>query len=38
MASIAGAGFVIEECHRFMHADGALEPAIRHVIGSAAAA
>ena len=33
LASIARAGFTVEECHRFMHADGALEPAIPHVIG-----
>ncbi len=35
IASIARAGFAIEECDRFMHADGALEPAIPHVIGTA---
>ena len=35
LASIARAGFTIEECHRFMHADAALEPAIPHVIGTA---
>jgi hypothetical protein len=35
VASIARAGFAIEECDRFMHADGALEPAIPHVIGTA---
>ena len=35
VASIASAGFAIEECDRFMHADGALEPAIPHVIGTA---
>jgi ubiquinone/menaquinone biosynthesis C-methylase UbiE len=35
LASIARAGFAIEECDRFMHADGALEPAIPHVIGTA---
>ena len=38
IASIAGAGLAIEECHRLMHADGALESAIPHVIGSATAA
>jgi hypothetical protein len=27
--------FLIEHCDRFMHADGALEPAIPHVIGKA---
>ena len=35
LASITSAGFAIEECARFMHADGALEPAIPHVIGTA---
>jgi ubiquinone/menaquinone biosynthesis C-methylase UbiE len=35
VASIASAGFAIEECDRFMRADGALEPAIPHVIGTA---
>ena len=35
LASIARSGFTIEECDRFMHADGALEPAIPHVIGTA---
>ena len=35
VASIARAGFAIEKCDRFMHADGALEPAIPHVIGTA---
>ncbi|MBA3529960.1 MAG: hypothetical protein H0T91_11765 [Propionibacteriaceae bacterium] len=35
LASIASAGFAIEECDRFMHADGELEPAIPHVIGTA---
>lgn len=28
VADIARAGFIIEECDRFAHADGALEPAI----------
>jgi ubiquinone/menaquinone biosynthesis C-methylase UbiE len=35
VASIASAGLAIEDCDRFMHADGALEPAIPHVIGTA---
>ena len=35
LASIASAGFAIEECDRFMHADGVFEPAIPHVIGTA---
>jgi hypothetical protein len=35
LASIASAGFAIESCDRYMHADGALEPAIPHVIGTA---
>lgn len=35
VADIARAGFIIEECDRFAHADGALEPAIPHVIGTA---
>ena len=35
VASIARAGFAIERCDRFMHADGALEPPIPHVIGIA---
>ncbi len=35
VASIASAGFAIDECDRFMRADGALEPAIPHVIGTA---
>jgi ubiquinone/menaquinone biosynthesis C-methylase UbiE len=35
VASIASAGFAIEACERFMHADGALEPAIPHIIGTA---
>jgi ubiquinone/menaquinone biosynthesis C-methylase UbiE len=35
VAKIARAGFAIEACERFMHADGALEPAIPHVIGRA---
>ena len=35
LASIACAGFAIEGCDRFMHSDGALEPAIPHVIGTA---
>ena len=35
VAGIAGAGFAIDKCDRFMHADGALEPAIPHVIGTA---
>ena len=35
VASITRAGFTIEGCDRFMHADGALEPAIPHVIGTA---
>lgn len=37
VASIERAGFAIERCEHFMHADGALEPAIPHVIGSARA-
>lgn len=37
VASIARAGFTIEECDRFMHADGTFEPAIPHVIGMARA-
>ena len=35
LASIARAGFAIEQCEHFMHADGALEPAIPHVLGTA---
>ena len=35
LASIARSGFTIEEYDRFMYADGALEPAIPHVIGTA---
>ena len=35
VASIARAGFAIEQCDRFMHVDSALEPAIPHVIGTA---
>lgn len=35
LASIARAGFAVERCERFMHADGALEPAIPHVLGTA---
>lgn len=35
VASIARAGFSIEECHRFRHRDGALEPSIPHVLGTA---
>ena len=35
LASIAGAGFAIEACDRFMHADGRFEPAIPHVLGTA---
>ena len=35
LASIERAGFVVEECQRFMHADGPLEPAIPHVLGTA---
>jgi len=35
LASIARSGFTIEEYDRFMHTDGALEPAIPHVIGTA---
>jgi SAM-dependent methyltransferase len=35
LASMARAGFIVEECDRFMHADGALEPAIPYVIGMA---
>lgn len=35
VASIASAGFAIERCDRFMHADGALEPALPHVLGIA---
>jgi SAM-dependent methyltransferase len=35
VAGITGAGFAIEACDRFTHADGALEPAIPHVIGTA---
>lgn len=35
LASLARGGFVIEDCDHFMHADGALEPAIPHVIGTA---
>jgi ubiquinone/menaquinone biosynthesis C-methylase UbiE len=35
VASVTRAGFAIEHCERFMHADGALEPAIPHVMGSA---
>lgn len=35
VASIARAGFAIEQCDRFMHAAGALEPAIPHVMGTA---
>ena len=35
VASIARAGFAIEACDHFMRADGAFEPAIPHVIGTA---
>ena len=35
LASVARAGFAIEACDRFMHAGGALEPAIPHVLGTA---
>jgi hypothetical protein len=35
LASIACAGFTVEQCERFMHTDGALEPAIPHVLGTA---
>lgn len=35
LTSITRAGFTVEECHRFMHADGPLEPAIPHVLGTA---
>jgi ubiquinone/menaquinone biosynthesis C-methylase UbiE len=35
VASIARAGFAIETCDRFMHADGPLEPPIPHVLGVA---
>lgn len=35
VAQIARAGFTIEECRRFMHADGRFEPAIPHVMGTA---
>ena len=35
VASIACAGFAIEECERFMRADRVLEPAIPHIIGTA---
>lgn len=35
VTAIARAGFVIETCERFMHADGKLEPAIPHVLGTA---
>ena len=35
LAAIVDTGFTIEECRRFMHADGRLEPAIPHVIGTA---
>ncbi len=35
LASITRAGFAIEKCDRFMHADGPLEPALPHVIGTA---
>jgi SAM-dependent methyltransferase len=35
LASIPRAGFAIEQCEHFMHADGALEPAISHVLGTA---
>jgi ubiquinone/menaquinone biosynthesis C-methylase UbiE len=38
LASIARAGFTIEACDLFMQADGALEPAIPHVFGTARAA
>jgi ubiquinone/menaquinone biosynthesis C-methylase UbiE len=38
LASIERAGFAIERCDRFMHRDGALEPAIPHVTGAARAA
>jgi ubiquinone/menaquinone biosynthesis C-methylase UbiE len=38
LAGIARAGFSIEACDRFMQADGALEPAIPHVFGTARAA
>jgi ubiquinone/menaquinone biosynthesis C-methylase UbiE len=37
VASIVRAGFAIEACERFMHADGALEPPIPHVLGVARA-
>jgi hypothetical protein len=35
LTSITRAGFTVNECHRFMHADGPLEPAIPHVLGTA---
>jgi hypothetical protein len=35
LASITRDGFAIERCEHFMHADGALEPAIPHVLGTA---
>jgi ubiquinone/menaquinone biosynthesis C-methylase UbiE len=35
LASMARAGFAIEQCEHFMHADGALEPALPHVLGAA---
>jgi ubiquinone/menaquinone biosynthesis C-methylase UbiE len=35
LAGIASAGFAIEACDRFMHADSALGPALPHVIGTA---
>ena len=35
LTSITRAGFTVKECHRFMHADGSLEPAIPHVLGRA---
>jgi ubiquinone/menaquinone biosynthesis C-methylase UbiE len=37
LASIARAGFTIERCEQFMYADGAYEPAIPHVLGTAVA-
>ncbi len=33
--TIAEAGFAIERCERFLHADGRIEPAIPHIFGSA---
>ena len=35
LAGIEHAGFDIERCERYMHADGTLEPAIPHVTGTA---